>query len=286
MPFLSLDNDVRLSYDAFGDAGNALVVLVAGAGAPAQFWPRAFCEALALANFRVVRYSHRDTGLSTHFDEAYDIHALLGDLELLVDAFACDNTHIVGHSMGGYLAQLAMCDRPGRFRSATSISAGSAVSDELRSRLGISSPDPAIWEALAQHSPTGDFHRDLPGWMASWKLLNGDLPLDATLATDYTRALYEGDVRNAQVATHHVHAMTTVPASLVSDLPACPVPLLVLHGRNDPLVPLDNAQATVRLAKVATLSVLEGAGHMFFDRQAWQMILSELLKHLRSARHY
>ena len=280
MPSAILGNNVELVYDRFGPAGGEPVVLIPGAGAPAEFWPGRFCNELAGNSYCVVRYSHRDTGFSTHFDTPYGIHELLGDLEAFLGEFDHDAAHLVGHSMGGYLAQLAMCEFPEKLRTATSISAGSAVSDALHAELGTSRPGPETWEKLMQNEPSGNFDADLPGWLESWIFLNGNRPFDEALAIEYTRVLYQGDPRNAEVAVNHVHAMGTVPDSLVRDLRGTSTPLLVLHGTDDPLVPIDNGEATARLAGAGTFCPLDGAGHMFFDNETWDEIAGRVVRHL------
>jgi len=54
----------------------------------------------------------------------------------LIDEFDCGKVHLAGHSMGGYLVQMAMCDYSREIASATSISGGSTVSDEAAQWLG------------------------------------------------------------------------------------------------------------------------------------------------------
>ncbi len=280
MPAALLNENLCLDYEAFGAKESGLVVLISGAGAPAKFWPQEFCKQLASDGFYVVRYCHRDTGHSSHFDTPYDIHELLSDLAGLIDKFDHKKAHLVGHSMGGYLAQLAMCEFPDRLETATSISAGSAVSEKSHEKLGTSLPRPEVWNVLMQNEPTGDFMTDLPGWLESWIFLNGSRMFDEALATNYTRALYDDDPRNAQVATNHIYAMGTVPDSLIRRLPHSQVPLLVLHGTEDPLVPIDNGQATSQLAKTSTFCRLENAGHMFFNHNTWNEIRTRLVTHL------
>lgn len=280
MPTVILKMDLKLTYEAFGSADSPFVLLVSGAGAPATFWPESFCRDLASDGFYVVRYCHRDTGSSSHFDSPYDIQELLSDLEGLIDTLSHGKVHIVGHSMGGYLAQLAMCEFPNKFATATSLSAGSAVSEKLHDELGTSTPQPEIWDVLMRNKPTGDFQLDLPGWLSTWKFLNGNRAFDEALATNYTLALYEGDPRNAQVAENHIYAMTTVPDTLVSRLSRCQVPLLVLHGTEDPLVPIDNGLATAQLAQYSTFYPIRDAGHMFFNLDTWRELSTQLRIHL------
>ena len=279
MAIIELPNGVSLEYEAYGDSDDPLVMLIPGAGAPMGFWPNDVCENIAASGRLVVRYCHRDSGASTHFDEPYPIEALLDDLTALVKALSSETAHLVGHSMGGYLAQLAMCAFPQKILSVVSISAGSTVSDAYKAQLGISSPTEETWKLLMENNPQGDFEKDLDGWMGSWRLLNGALTFDENAATEYTRLLYIGDHRNAEVAANHIHAMSTVPDDLVLKLPVSECPVLVIHGTHDPLVPFDNGESTAKLASNGELHPLDGAGHMFFNKVVWREIQHAIVRH-------
>lgn len=61
-------NGVDQFYEEFGNACAAPVLLVMGNSAPDLVWPDAFCELIASAGFRVVRFDQRNTGLSTHVE--------------------------------------------------------------------------------------------------------------------------------------------------------------------------------------------------------------------------
>jgi pimeloyl-ACP methyl ester carboxylesterase len=278
---ITVGEAVLLAADSCGSEHHPLVLLISGAGAPAAFWPDTFCRDLASAGRHVVRYCHRDTGASTHFDDPYPIGELLADLIAVVDRLGGDEVHLVGHSMGGYLAELAMVGFPGRFASVTSLSAGPTVSPDLAEALGLSTARQSTWDILMQNHPTGDFDDDLPGWLRSWRVLNGSRRFDEDAAVRYTRSLYDGDPRNIRAAANHIHAMRTVPRSLADDLGRVRCPFLVMHGSEDPLVPLDNGEASARLVAGSTMRVLRGAGHMFFTPETWDEIREGLVHHSR-----
>ena len=277
METIQVREAVSIDCEFFGDEQAPLVVLISGAGAPAEFWPASFCTGLADKGFRVLRYWHRDTGMSTHFDAPYDIWELYHDLVSLIGSTEKPGVNLVGHSMGGFLSQLAACYSPISIHSVVSISAGSAVDKALCAELGMSMPTETTWNILMQNQPAGDFEKDLEGWLSTWKFLNGSVPFDKELAVNYTRSLYYGDPRNARIATNHVHAMTTIPTGLVNDLAKINCPFLVLHGTEDALVPYDNGKVTARLVPDSRFVGLEGAGHMFFNKQIWSKILDLLI---------
>lgn len=276
---------VALEYASLGDTADPAILLIAGAGAPADYWPEAFRHSLTDAGFRVIAYNHRDTGGSTHFDDVYALDELLEDLVALLDALHVPAAHLAGHSMGGYLAQMAMARYPARVLSVTSMSAGSIIDETAKRARGLSSPTEETWARLMENLPAGDYRYDLPGWLKSLRFLSGSLAFDEAMATAYVKALYGGDPRNAMVATNHVHAMTTVPDSLPDEVAQAAQPLLVVHGTEDPLVPLDNGYDTYRAAGKARgrFLPLEGAGHMFFNSGVWQTIATAISDFARKA---
>lgn len=56
---------VELFYEDLGDPADPPVLLIMGVGAQLPMWPDGFCELLLDTGFRVIRFDHRDTGLST-----------------------------------------------------------------------------------------------------------------------------------------------------------------------------------------------------------------------------
>src|SRR6185312_7052297 len=57
--------DVELFYEDLGDLDAQPVVLIMGVGAQLPMWPDGFCAELDKHGYRVIRFDHRDTGLST-----------------------------------------------------------------------------------------------------------------------------------------------------------------------------------------------------------------------------
>src|SRR5438046_2659978 len=67
MPQVSA-NGIELEYDTFGDPAAPPLVLVMGLATQMTGWPEPFCESIAAHGFHVIRFDHRDLGLSTLTD--------------------------------------------------------------------------------------------------------------------------------------------------------------------------------------------------------------------------
>lgn len=56
---------MNIWYETFGEKRNPAFLLIMGGCSQGLFWPTEFCERLSRLGFFVIRYDHRDTGLST-----------------------------------------------------------------------------------------------------------------------------------------------------------------------------------------------------------------------------
>lgn len=92
------------------------LVLVAGTGFPGATWEDDVVEPLARRH-TVLTFDHRGTGATPATDERLSTRLLARDALGLMDALGLPAAHILGHSMGGRVAQWMALDRPDRIRS-------------------------------------------------------------------------------------------------------------------------------------------------------------------------
>lgn len=130
------NGDVQIAYEDFGPPGGRPLLLISGLDDQMiSSWPDGLCEALTAAGLHVVRYDHRDAGLSTHFTgrgKAYELTDMVDDMMAVLDAMGWESANLAGLSMGGGLAQFAALLHPGRVRTLTAVSAIAQYDQKIR----------------------------------------------------------------------------------------------------------------------------------------------------------
>ena len=102
---------VPLAHEVHAGGPGAAVVLVAGTGYPGSTWPPDLVERLAVDR-PVITFDHRGTGGTAGTPDAYSTRLFASDLAGLLDDLRTGPAHVVGHSMGGRVAQWLALDRP------------------------------------------------------------------------------------------------------------------------------------------------------------------------------
>ncbi len=268
---------LRLWTETIGNPQDPTVILIAGAGAPSRFWTMDFCTHIARSGYHVIRFDHRDTGLSSAIDydrAPYTVYDLIDDVLSILDELKIKKAHIVGHSMGGLISQLIAINHKERALSFTSMSVGAGGRS--------TPPSQETMNALLENKPTQLFEESLPGFMRSWKILNGDYPLDQEMAKSYTQDLYNRSIHPVGVAWNHIRAQENT-RDLTRDLQKNTLPGLFIHGQKDPLIPVENGIQAADSTANSTLEIISGMGHMLFDPSLQSKIVSLLIDHFTKA---
>lgn len=131
---IRLANGLDLQIRESGDPRGPAVILLHGVTDSLHAW-RPFTDALPRA-LRVIAVTQRGHGDSAKPEGDYSPAAFAGDLAALMDALGLERAHIVGHSMGTWIAQRFARDYPRRIESLTLIAgfaslAGNPAVDEL-----------------------------------------------------------------------------------------------------------------------------------------------------------
>jgi pimeloyl-ACP methyl ester carboxylesterase len=269
---------LTIEYDRFGAPSDPAVLLIMGIGSQMILWPVSFCRALVDRGFQVIRFDNRDVGLSSKLDDlgvpdmgalmaavatgtppqaAYTLSDMAKDAVGLMDALGLQKAHIVGASMGGMIAQMMAVEHPARVLSLTSI----------MSSTGDPGLPPAKPEAMAALlTPAADQERET--------LIRRFMDTFTTIGSPGYPAA-PGDLRRIgeQVIDRGLSPAGFLRqlAAILASPPRGPllknikVPALVLHGEDDPLVPIACGQATADAIPGARFAPIPGMGHDFTE---------------------
>ncbi len=113
MPTFQRD-DTTLYYETAGDSGPPLL-LIQGVGVTGEAWRRQV-DALSRTH-RTLVFDNRGMGRSLPCKGPITIEAMAEDARFLLDEAGWESAHVVGHSMGGLIAQQLAIDAPKRVRS-------------------------------------------------------------------------------------------------------------------------------------------------------------------------
>jgi pimeloyl-ACP methyl ester carboxylesterase len=120
---------VRLAY-ALRGSGPPLV-LIAGTGFPGASWDVDLVEPLA-RHHSVLTFDHRGTGDTPATNERFSTRLFAADAAGLMRALSLPAAHVLGHSMGGRVAQYIALDHPDRVRSLILAATGPGQFDPAR----------------------------------------------------------------------------------------------------------------------------------------------------------
>jgi len=291
-------NGLTIDYELRGDPAAPPLLLVMGLGMPSALWPDEFLQALADQGLRVVTFDNRDCGGSTRFEGVpvpnvlraigrallrrpvtapYRLEDMAADTVGLLDALGLERVHVVGASMGGMIGQVLAAQHPGRVLSLTSIMSNSG-NPERRIAFG-------RWKALRaiiRRPPSPDDHPAVVEHLIRVFSIIGspafrdELPSMRPL---FERVARRGLYRNGTARQLLAILATSDRRPLLQKITA---PTLVLHGADDPLVPLAAGQDTAANIAGAKLEVVEGMGHDFPPTLLAKLAL-RIAEHCRTA---
>jgi pimeloyl-ACP methyl ester carboxylesterase len=273
-------NGVDVAFETFGELHRPPVLLVMGLGTQMIGWHDDFCSALSLGRY-VIRFDNRDVGESTWLEGQVDLEAcaagdtssavytledMADDTAGLLDALELASAHVVGASLGGMVAQTLAIRHPGRVRSLTSIMSttgepGIAQPTEAAAAMLLSPParsrEEAMERAVAASRVIGS-----PGFAGD------EAELRRRAARAWDRGVNPAGFAR-QLGAVYASGDRTPALGSVS------VPTLVVHGADDPLIPVSGGRATAAAIPGAELLTVPGMGHDL-PRPLWPDLIGRI----------
>jgi pimeloyl-ACP methyl ester carboxylesterase len=264
-----MSGEVSIWYESIStsDTPRATVLLIMGIANHALAWPSHFYMPMVDSGYRVVLYDHRGLGLSDWMedwdaDKPYTLDDMVDDGLAVLDCLGVEKAHIIGASMGGMIAQQMAITHPERVLSLTSIMSSGYIEDpELP---GI--PGGLLKEFIRlglRYGTVPSERNTIKIVVASRQLLMGDTIYELDLRKLAGEVLFEMRKRrgyNPKVNAQHL-AATSASGSRYDKLDNIEVPVLIIHGRSDPLIPIEHGQQCARLMPDADTLWVDGMGH-------------------------
>jgi pimeloyl-ACP methyl ester carboxylesterase len=257
VPYIKVGEQNSGSIDLhYEDAGSGPpVVLIHGYPLSGRAWDKQV-PVLLEAGHRVITYDRRGFGASSQPTSGYDYDTFAADLRTLMDELDLDEATLVGHSMGtGEVTRYL-----GNYGSARV--ARAVLVSPIPPFLLQTGDNP---EGLPASLFEGFIHTakaDTPAWMKGFldSFYNVDV-LGGTLVSDQA---FQASWNIATVASA-IAAVACIPTwetDFRDDLPKIDVPVLVVQGDADRILPFVNTGKRLPgLIKDIKLTVIEGGPH-------------------------
>jgi len=247
-----LVNGVTLYYEIHG-TGEPLV-LIEGLGYASWSW---FRQIEVLSNsYRVVSFDNRGVGKSDKPDIPYSIELMADDVALLLESLSIEKAHVLGVSMGGYIAQQLAIRYPQKVKSlvlgCTSFGGPQSIpitEQALQSMLSVEGLNPeAIIRQGFKAAISPQFisaYPEVVDQLVAWRLDN------PTPRYAWERQFAAASAFNLETQLNKIK-----------------VPTLVMTGSEDIVIPPQNSDLLAERISGARLVIIPGSGHLFFIEKA------------------
>jgi non-heme chloroperoxidase len=230
-----------------------------------------------LHGYRVIAADRRGHGRSTQTDSGHDMDHYADDLAAVVNHLDLQNAIHVGHSTGGgevvrYLA------RHGETRVAKAVLISSVPPLMVQTEANPGGLPKSVFDDLQNQTATGrsQFYRDLAAGPFYGFNRDGVEPSEAIIENWWRQGMMGG------AKAHYDGIVAFSQTDFTEDLKGISVPVLVMHGDDDQIVPYaDSGPLSAKLVQNGTLKTYAGYPHGMPTTQA-DTINADLLAFFQS----
>jgi pimeloyl-ACP methyl ester carboxylesterase len=246
MPSVQIDWETTIQYECQGEG--PYLLLLAGAGHDSRFW-QAQTQMLS-PYFTIITLDNRGAGQSQTGFSPYTIQDMAEDTAQVLQALSVHLTHVVGHGMGGYVAQELALHYPGyvdRLILASSSFGGSKA---------LPTPPETLAVLRERDKPQEQFVRESMDLLVAPGLIAED-PERYEAIVDYRM---QQPVLPEQ---YQFQILAEIQHSTAERLHRIDIPTLVISGEEDKVCLPGNADLLASTLPNVNLLILPGVGHLF-----------------------
>lgn len=273
-----VSDEIELCVEVGGNPDNPPLLMIMGLGSQLFFWPEALLKRLIDAGFYVIRFDNRDIGLSSkikpHTLKRQTVYSSMAKLQLgldasktpaayrlpdmakdaanLIQALGLRQTHVIGASMGGMIAQILAAQYPHLVDRL-------ALIFSTNNRPFLSPPKPPQLKTLLKKPPS--IQKDAIVEHGKWFIKQVGSPghineedVGYVSALRYDRNYYPA-------GTSHQFYAILLTGTIHSYSKSIAAPTLIMHGSEDGLLPITHGRAVAKDIPNAKFVPIKGMAH-------------------------
>lgn len=299
-------NGIDIWWESHGDINNPTALLIMGLNSNSKVWSDQYIENLVANNLHVLVFDNRDIGKSTWiteepglitfikylpnflkvyfvefifgfiFDEEgkfnmenpvpaeYNLSDMAMDGIALLDHLEISEAHIIGASMGGMIAQVMALEHSDRVKSLTLFFTTPGFDTP-----GLSGPSESFKVAMKESFLLNLSGNEIDALTLTEEALTGSrFPFNKNNFAEKAKIRLDQGINISNAQTAAVGASPNRASSL-KDINQ---PTLIIHGTEDPLIPVDHGIYLFNNIPNSKKLILEGVGHEIPDQLLQEII--------------
>ena len=256
MPFITTTDGTDIFYKDWGPKDAQPIVFHHGWPLSADDWDNQMMFFLD-QGFRVIAHDRRGHGRSTQTDGGNDMDTYASDVKQLVTGLGLRNAIHIGHSTGGGEATHYVA-KHGKGRVAKLVLMGAVPPLMLKTAANPGGLPKDVFDGLQAQlaASRSQFYRDLPAGPFYGYNRPGAKPSEPVIQNWWRQGMMGG------AKAHYDGIVAFSQTDFTDDLKKITVPVLVMHGDDDQIVPYaDSAPLSAKLLKNGTLKTYKGFPH-------------------------
>jgi pimeloyl-ACP methyl ester carboxylesterase len=249
MPFLQKDN-TNIYYEIHGSGDPML--LIAGMSSDSKSWQ--FIQKKLARHYRLIIFDNRGCG-RTENKEAFTLKDLADDAISILNFLRYDKVHLIGHSMGGMIAQELVLHHPRRIDKLILASSSPKLSDKAKDILD------NLYDRWLNGFDVAEWFRLMFKWLFTQEATGNKKFMDAAIifALSYPYPQTQEGFKQQIDAIIAFDARSKIHKILHDTL--------ILSGLEDILIPAAESKQLLDIAGLTTFRIISNAAHSIHAEQ-------------------
>ncbi len=244
-----LVNEINIYYEIKGEGFP--IVMIMGLAGNADWWDKALIEGLS-KEYKTIIFDNRGVARTDNDDKDFTMKDLADDTVGLMDALKIEKAHVLGISMGGVVAQEIAINYPQRVEKLILCSTACGGPHFI-------APDMRVLGVLA--AGKGDKTQEEFSRATTFTLYPEEFIKEHP---DIVEDRLQIRLQNPIADNTYQRQLKSFGVETGERLKNLNIPTLILHGKQDILVPPGNGENIAKLIPGAKLQLFEKSGHALF----------------------